>query len=342
MDRRQGKAQTTHIFIANMPKSGSTFLFDVIRKLPGFQRALLIPDGGRREQELDEALLKKVDGISYVAQHHVRHSAWTEELCRAHGLRPVVLVRSLLDVVVSIRDHVRRETCVWPIFFAEPHHAALDDASLERMIVRLALPWYVNFYMGWRQAPDVLMIDYEDLTAEPARVVGDIVRHAGGAVSERVIETTVERVRAMGASRLNVGVSGRGGALRPETINFVLELLSFYPEADGDRYIQAVRSQALGALSGNPAAVKRPASNPAATLPEQASLWKKLTRFRPRRKTWRLIVRRAAPPLLLCLAAAYWIWPPDVIPDSTAYGYVDDALVLMICAYAAGRFSKYK
>ena len=108
--RRQPKSQArpVHVLIACMPKSGSTFLADVISQCPGFRRAILTPSAGRREQEIDEQLLRKHGKVSYVAQHHVRNSEWTSEMCRTYGVTPIVLVRSLQDVVVSLRDHMRR------------------------------------------------------------------------------------------------------------------------------------------------------------------------------------------------------------------------------------------
>jgi hypothetical protein len=100
-----------------MPKSGSTLLTDLIGQLPGFHQAALIPIAGRREQELDEVCLQKADGLDYIAQVHVRHSDWTEDMCADYGLTPIVLVRNLFDVVVSLRDHVRNEstTARWTI-----------------------------------------------------------------------------------------------------------------------------------------------------------------------------------------------------------------------------------
>ena len=113
------QAKPVHILIACMPKSGSTFLSDVIGQCPGFRRAILTPSAGRREQEIDEQLLRKLGKVSYVAQHHVRNSEWTSEMCNAYGVAPIVLVRSLQDVVVSLRDHMRRESAVFPQFFAD-------------------------------------------------------------------------------------------------------------------------------------------------------------------------------------------------------------------------------
>ncbi|MDR3507922.1 MAG: sulfotransferase domain-containing protein [Caulobacteraceae bacterium] len=330
------RQSATHILIACMPKSGSTFLSDVISELPQFIRAELVPAAGRREQELDEFCLQQVDGLSYVAQVHVRDSEWTAEMSRDYGLKTVVLVRSLLDIVVSLRDHLRRETHIWPNFHAEAHHAQMDDAALELMIARLAMPWFVNFYMGWRQRGDALMIAYESLIHDPNRTVREILAFAGEAVDSSEVRTAVARVCERGQSRLNVGVAGRGASLRPKTIHTILDLLEAYPEADNDPYITAVRAQAAQVLAGTPAPAPRPPSLAVAPDPVGSS-WRWLSG-----NARRLMARRVAPALLVALALLYWFWPGDLIPDASASGYVDDAVVGVVLSVMAGRMTRYK
>lgn len=325
-----------HILIACMPKSGSTFLTDVIAQLPGFRRATLVPAHGRREHELDEFCLQQFDRFDFVAQSHVRYSSWTGEMCRDYSLAPVVLVRGLLDVIVSLRDHVRRESAVNPWFFAEARHAALDDARLEQMIAQLALPWYVNFYMGWRRAPDSLMVNYEDLTHAPAETVRAILAFAGASASVASIEAAVARVHDHNGSRLNVGASGRGSSLRPETIRTALELIDFYPEAAGDPYVQAVKAQGLAALRGGPAPVVRLAAPSMAKgrFPSVRRWWRKIAP--------RVLMRGLLPLSAVSLALLYWLWPADLLPDSRLYGYLDDVAVLLVCGVTAGRLTKYR
>jgi len=316
-----------------MPKSGSTFLSDVIGQCPGFRRAILTPSAGRREQEIDEQLLRKLDQVSFVAQHHVRNSEWTAEMCRSYRVRPIVLVRSLQDVVVSLRDHMRRESAVFPQFFADAHHAALDDAALEQMIARLALPWYLNFYMSWRETPGAMMVSYEELTAAPAKVIEDILNFSGAAITTAEIEGSIARVNARSTSRLNVGVAGRGASLQPETIKTIIQLIELYPEAAADPYFQSVRAQAEAALTGAPPP-PRPAHRPAVAQP--VTSWRGLGR-----RDKQLLVHWVLPAVLIILGLSYWAWPNDLIPDHSTYGYVDDAAVMLVSSFLAGVF-RYK
>jgi len=320
-----------HILIACMPKSGSTFLSSVIAELPGFRRAHLTPAYGRREQELDRACLRQADPHGYVAQHHVRYSAWTARMSHEHGLAPVVLVRNLPDAVVSLRDHLRRESVASPIFHAEAHHASLDDATLEAMIVRLALPWYVNFYMGWRQAPNALFVTYADLVAAPVQTVRRVLDFAGASTSEAEVEAAVRKVGRNQDTRMNVGVTGRGATLPAPVMNALLELLDFYPEAAEDPYIRRTRDQAAGLIAG---AVE--ASTAVVSPHHTAAAW------RPGAGLERFLIRCALPVVIAIAAVLYWIWPNDVVPDGTHFGQVDDVALLLLGGLVAGRLTLYR
>ncbi|MEM8662881.1 MAG: hypothetical protein AAGF49_02005, partial [Pseudomonadota bacterium] len=83
-----------HILLACMPKSGSTFLAQILINMPGMRRERLVPDFERREQELCPQRLREAQALTeglhrvwrergepralaprgFAAQHHVRHS----------------------------------------------------------------------------------------------------------------------------------------------------------------------------------------------------------------------------------------------------------------------------
>jgi len=323
-----------------MAKSGSTFLSDVIAALPGFRRAMLVPAYGRRGQELDETCLQAFDADDYVAQNHVPYSDHTAELCGDYGLAPVVLVRDLLDVVVSLRDHLRQQGPVSPIFFAEREHAGLDDARLAMMLVRLALPWYLNFYLTWRNAPDALLVTYEELAAAPAATVSRILAFAGAAVGPAEVEAAVARVEREGASRFNVGVAGRGAELPPEAVRGVLELIDYYPEAAGDPYLASVRRRCEALLSTPvpPGATTAAPLARTARSPLRSPVWARWWR----RNAAAVVMRGLAPLALAGGAIAYGLWRHDLIPDGTRFGALDDALLLLAAGLIAGRLTLYK
>ena len=229
-----------HILMPCMMKSGSTFLAHALAAHAGLRRCRLTPAWTAREQELCELRLSRYNHTAYVAQHHLKYSTWTQELIRRYRLTPVVLVRNLFDVTVSLRDHIRADTLVNPIAWFTPHHLQLSDAELEDAIAQLAMPWFVSFYAGWRQAPNALMVRYEDIIAEPDAVMARILDHAQIATSPEKIATALALARG-GQTRMNKGVAGRGAALAPQTKQRILDMLALYPEFAKDPFVTDMR-----------------------------------------------------------------------------------------------------
>ena len=105
------------------------------------------------------------------------------------------------------------------------------------------------------------------------------------------------------------------------------------PEEDGVAQPRRARGQAA-------AAGARP--RPAAATPAPAPL------RTPARQDWwsggagRLAIRIAAPIALVASALGYWLWPADVIPDSAAFGRVDDLACMIVLCVLAGRLTGYR
>jgi len=246
-----------------------------------------------------------------------------------------VLVRSLPDAIVSLRDHIRREGEAGPIFRAGPHCAALDDARLEEMMVLFRAPWYVNFYLSWRNEPGALIVSYEELTADPGRILREIVDFAGLDVNDQAVSRAVAEVQGRRKSRFNVGVAGRGAKLRPQLLRELVGLFDFFPEAANDPYVIGVRAQVAAALEGRSTPpLGRVASSPREPAPAVAK--------RPRR--WSRLL--AAPKrygyqiTLIAVGILYWSWPDDLIHDNKWYGHFDDVVFLIVLAFLAGRVTK--
>ena len=218
-----------------MPKSASTFLATAIASMKGFRRYRLIPDYGAREQELCEIRLSRYNRKTYIAQHHLRCSEWTLKLIEQYRLTPVVIVRDLADTAISLRDHFRREPeGQGPTARLLPHHADLPDDVLDEAIVRLTMPWYINFYVGWRLAGDVPIYDFAQYTAEPARVVGEILEHANCPQPQQDIESALNKLNKENVAQFNVGVSGRGSQLGNNAKQALLQMIDVYEEFRDD------------------------------------------------------------------------------------------------------------
>lgn len=222
-----------HVLLACMPKSGSTYLSAILGNLPDFERIALIPGYSRREQELDTALLLLNNRTNYVAQHHVRYSEVTGMWLRDFGISPVVLIRNIFDIVISLKDHVRKESHEASMAYIRPEMADWDDSRLEDFIVRMVIPWYFNFYLSWMDCPEKEVVTYEELTTNPADVLARIGDRFGLGFPVSQIDKAIQYSNQnSGLTRLNKGVSGRGKDLSEKARAEIYAMASFYEGVD--------------------------------------------------------------------------------------------------------------
>lgn len=224
-------APRTHILLACMPKSGSTYLSNSIGRLPGFRRTSLVSGAARAEQEINFRVALRKSKYNYVAQQHVRYHSRTAEAIKTFQMTPVVLVRDIFDCVVSIRDHWRRESVRAPMAYVLDDHLNMEDSDLDHMIVQLAIPWYFNFYVSWTRCDDALWLRYEDVIADPAGAVARILERAGHQTDPDLIPAAVHQLNPA-AERKNVGRPGRGASLPEELKQVIREYRNFYPDID--------------------------------------------------------------------------------------------------------------
>lgn len=225
-----------HILVACMPKSGSSFLSNCLTAYKGFRVGILVPDYGVREQEMCELRLEKFNKHAYVAQLHVRNSEWTQKLIQRYGMTHVVLVRDLLDVVASIRDHVRKLFHFGSLITLTERHRDISDDELDSLIVQFAMPWYISFYAGWRKDPKALFLNYEDVTADPVAAMSKIFDKAKFDYTPAEIDAALEKVNGkQERNRFNKGVKGRGQSILPETRQKLVDMMAHYPEFQDDR-----------------------------------------------------------------------------------------------------------
>lgn len=225
-----------HILVASFPKSGSTWLSEIISQLPDYHRVKLVPMFGSREQELTFERLLLFHGINYVAQHHCRFSEATERCLNAFSILPVVLVRNIFDCVVSVKDHLDNGVSnpdVWrsPMARIPEAYAGWSDTEKFDFIIDMMLPWYFNFFIGWREYSKGVHIAYRELLADPAATVKKISDGFGLGLRDIEIERALESASRK-QTRKNVGEVGRGQALTPAQRDKIRRLASYYPERE--------------------------------------------------------------------------------------------------------------
>lgn len=229
------------ILLACFPKSGSTFISRTLHELPGFAKLSAVPIHDRREQELDSACIRNLIGIKRHAiyQHHVRWSAHTERVIRDHDMHLVVLTRHLGDVCQSLSDHLDEGGIEWFNMFLDEELLAYIDQERRRpeFLVDLALPWYINFYVGWQRyaqrGGQVQWIDYQALQEDETAVFRAILDGAEITdISDDDLRIALDTPRF---TRQNVGRAGRGEQFFsdfPEARTTLERYLAYYPEID--------------------------------------------------------------------------------------------------------------
>lgn len=223
------------ILIAAQPKSGSTWFSAQLSAMTGIKQYPLIPAYGGREQELSELRLALLAQTPFVACHHVRGSAATQLWMDRFGLKTIVLVRNLYDVVVSTNDHLDREGLGGgnPMLWLEPEFLKRSREERLDLLVDLLVPWHLHFFLSWSVSgrKDLEWVRYED-------VFGEGTTQAMAGICERMgLPYRVDAAR-QGAdfergTRRNVGRSGRGKEqLSAAQIERIERMVAHYPQHD--------------------------------------------------------------------------------------------------------------
>jgi hypothetical protein len=173
-----------------------------------------------------------------VAHIHMQAFPPNTALLEALDIRPIIMVRNIADMLASYWDMLEMSralnqgiNCTIPQDFCDLDHTRKAD-----FIVEVIAPWYAGYYGTWldyvAKNPDrVCVLNYADFVREPAKVLMDLLDHAG------VARNLAECQRAIDAAwseryglRFNKGLEGRS----PQYFSFshlerIGRLLSYYP-----------------------------------------------------------------------------------------------------------------
>ena len=231
------------IFIASVPKSGSTFLVNALAAVTGYPMTGLCYGRERQEQDLYYPRLIDAYSRDTITRHHTRATGPNLDLLRIFKIRPVIVVRNLFDVVPSIFDHLYKRDFRFPFLYCNERFPELDERAQIDFIIDTALPWYFHFYVSWfdacaRGATEALWITFEEMVADWPHALKRILTFHGIERSDVEIERALEQTRGLGADalRLNQGKVGRGKVtLRGDQHERLLKLSRYYPWVDFSR-----------------------------------------------------------------------------------------------------------
>lgn len=231
------RARQPNILLACAPKSASTFISAALcRAMEVSQVSLALPaytaysssvlGANLRNQETDELALMRhgLNGIGYVAQHHVRCTPYLCRQIELYNIRPIVSIRNYFDTLVSLDDMFMEPRKVArsgnPHYFFDglpTHYASMDPVDRYHLLVDANCVWYVQFLLNWRKCEAAglvkpLWVSYEkDFLTDKAALGERIADFVGREFvnPERIAETFGDTSNGR-KLRLNKGVSGRG------------------------------------------------------------------------------------------------------------------------------------
>jgi hypothetical protein len=226
------------VFVACMPRTGSTFLTNALSEVTGFPLVDLRFTFAWSEVEL--YMPRMVDAYAYgtVSQEHVRATQANLNLMRDLGIRPVILVRDLADVTVSVREYLLDAPYTWPTLITSTFLES-DESTQYDQIIDLGLPWFIAFYVSWYKATsesgiDALWVKYDDNIADWPKTMIRILEFYDLSVDPTQVSAALERVtRRKERLRFNKGVAGRGrDRLTDVQLDRIAAMTRFYPEVD--------------------------------------------------------------------------------------------------------------
>lgn len=242
------------LFIAGLPKSGTTWLERMISSYPGFHE-LLIPDVERfaqssdagpaydLEYDLPEDMFSRFDRMLVLTKMHVPGSPHNVRLLREAGVRYAVIYRDLRDVAVSLYFYVRQTP--W-----HPHHTRLADTSVQEGLHFFAenlIEAYAEWIRSWQRNRDPhasLVLRYEDVLADPVASVTAVARHfqlddSPGRVREIVERHSFERLsRGRARGQESAQSFFRKGVAGDWRNHFTPELVEAFKSRIGDLLIE--------------------------------------------------------------------------------------------------------
>lgn len=185
------------LFIAGMPKSGTTWLEKMISSYPGYCE-LLMPSASFHELrtgnghifDLPSNAFAKLKNCLVLTKMHCHGSAHNIEILRVSKVPYVVLYRDLRDVAVSYYFYVLNT----------PWHAdykALKGTNVQegiRYFIQNRLPEFSLWMRSWRDNRDVeqsLMVSYEEMLDDTSCVIRKIFTLFGLEVDEQCIQKIV-------------------------------------------------------------------------------------------------------------------------------------------------------
>jgi hypothetical protein len=178
-----------------------------------------------------------------VTHVHMQALPANRHFTEALGLKPVVMIRAIPDMLASYADMLDEDPLSpdnWLNIRLPQNYASLAAEAKGDFLVQMVGPWYASYFATWMEyaaeAPErVCVLRYDDFKRDPAGCLERLLAHSGVPKSRGECQAALDIVwEARGSFRFNKGVSGRGRARFTETqIAALRQQIGFYPNLSG-------------------------------------------------------------------------------------------------------------
>jgi hypothetical protein len=212
------------LLFAFAPKAAGTFLRSAAIDAVGGQLVrITYAQGGRDAQPYLPVLINYyLGGVCdgpLVAHVHMQALAANRHLLEVLGIRPVIMLRSIPDMLASYWDMLTQSAearaeglnCVIPDTFPD-----FSEARKADFMIDMIAPWYVSYFATWlswakSDPEDICLLRYADFQADPVAALEAVLRHAGLSRTAAQCKHALDKAwKERGNLRFNKGASGRG------------------------------------------------------------------------------------------------------------------------------------
>ena len=246
-----GRFPYKHIYLFCMPKSGSSFLTATIRELTGFKVVYSkYSVAGQNENLYLPNMLLTLNTNSF-DKNHMHATDANMGLIDLFSIHPIILVRNIFDVLISYYDHLNMDrvkktasysgqaNMAFLNFINERYYDLSDETKLD-MLVDMAAPWDIKFYVSWydktiARGGDSLWITYEEFISNKIETVQKMLEIYKIEKSNTEIMAVLRMIdkNKEKTTGFNKGVSGRGKKiLSDEQRNRIVKMTQYYPWVD--------------------------------------------------------------------------------------------------------------
>jgi hypothetical protein len=163
------------LFIAGLPKSGSTWIEKMVSSYDGYHEFLLpaiakheLATGGSHDFEMPEDMFDDMKDMLVLTKMHSHGSKNNVSVLETAGINYVILHRDLRDVAVSYHFYVHNTP--W-----HPEHKLHHNKSVQEGLAvfgKRMLPAYVKWVRSWKEnavKEHSVQLRYEDMLVDPIK-----------------------------------------------------------------------------------------------------------------------------------------------------------------------------